>query len=196
MIHSDVLNQERHYNKQPSEENLDNLAGSCLEVIAFLLEGLTKVVNDLGVQAMEMMEVLTSASEEVTTSRDKLIARSANTQDDGAFLNHALLSFEGPQSLALQIERSLHQCLNYQDDLDKLSQSLNVHDESNQILDHRRQDIRLLIGGASRAEVIESIRKNAVTFIEKRLAMHYFEELDGVFGECVETPTLTIFRSG
>ena len=68
-----------------------------------------------------------------------------------------------------------------------------MHDESNQILEHRRQDIAMMIAGAKPEEIIENVRRNAVTYIEKRVAMYYFDELEDSFGDCVETPTLTIF---
>ena len=109
------------------------------------------------------------------------------------FRGRSLLWWDTDCTFRDSVEESEEMVHDYQLELNRIIETLDSHDQLNQVIEHRVLELAMLAKGCTREELVEQIANRAVTLVEKRVSTFYFPELEGRFDDSVSSEGILLF---
>ena len=191
---SSVLGQELTFDCLPTHENLDLLIMESYDAVGKILSDLGEIINSLGVHVLKVLRSFCQVEMQVTESvAETLLDADVADEAHQEFRSRSLLWWDTEGTFRESVEESEEMVHDYQLELNRIIETLDSHDQLNQVMEHRVVELDMIRKGCSREELVEQIAKRAVTLVEKRVSTYYFPELQGRFDDSVASEGILLF---
>ena len=183
-----VLEAEMHYDNLPSPQKLDKLTNAIVGMVGKTLEDLEAILDGLGVHILHTVKTFVHEHGKfITEAIDELRGQGASPQALEDFANHIWLNWQPLRHMDESLDEAEKSVVSARQDLHRVIVTLDSHDQLRQVVEHRRDEIKSLLGGAPDDDITNMIGDSAVTIIEKRIASYYFTSLADKLSDDIAT---------
>ncbi len=184
----DVKVAELNYDNLPSPQNLDKLTNAIVGMVGKTLEDLESILDGLGVHILNTVKTFVHEHGKfITEAIEQLRGQGASPQALEDFASHIWLNWQPLRNMDESLDEAEKSVASARQDLHRVIVTLDSHDQLRQVVEHRRDEIKALLGNQPGENITAMIGDSAVTIIEKRIASYYFTSLADKLSDDIAT---------
>ncbi|MEE2960898.1 MAG: hypothetical protein VYA34_09145 [Myxococcota bacterium] len=175
-----LFDYEARYHSDPSERNLDLLLMAGFRTSGLIMEILSPQISTAGIKVFNIIQESTTVANQISPQRllghrkenEKLTPASHRT-----LRSLGLLEYGEAETYGDLIKELVEMSNGHENEIASIMQTLTAHDVMTQWSQHRLIEIRRMSNQIDEKSLLDLLKRNAVTTLEKKLACYYYPEL-------------------
>jgi len=178
-----------------SNLNGDSLLSIVFQLIHTAITNNLSTIDATGVAAFKLAKFEGPSPQMLANLSSQLRRATIPDENLQSFRHECVLDWSSPNNPKAMAAEASKLLLGTAQEARRIGLVLDTHDTLQQIFDHRKLELERLIRGASKEEIQEHLKKQAVTVLEKKVIGLYFNELSGLADETTQLSGLQMFSA-